>query len=223
VGGRLVGAEALLRWRHPERGLLAPDVFLPLAEESGLLLPLGRWVIERALRDSLSLPGLRVSVNLSPSQLRDAGLVPFLREALAHIGADARRIEIEVTESVFLSDEGSLAELRRMGFSLAIDDFGTGFSALGYLRRVPCDRLKLDRSFVAEIEHDQQGRAVAAAVAQLAAALGLATTAEGVETAGEAALLRGMGFTHLQGWRYGRPEGLAALRARLGMQEAMAA
>jgi diguanylate cyclase (GGDEF)-like protein len=213
----MIGVEALVRWNHPERGLIPPGLFLPLAEDCGLIVPLGTWVLRQAMQDSLRLPGLKVAVNVSPVQLRDHGLVEFARASLAETGAEARHLELEVTESIFLQDDAALeqrlATLRAMGFSVALDDFGTGFSSLGYLRRFAFDRLKIDQSFVRSIEAGGEGRAIVTAVAQLGQALGLAVTAEGVETSGAADLLREMGCTHLQGYRYGKPMPIEALLA----------
>ncbi len=219
----MIGVEALVRWNHPERGLVPPGLFLPMAEDCGLIVPLGEWVLRQAMQDLPRLDGLKMAVNVSPVQLRDHGLVEFTRAALAETGADARRLELEVTESIFLQDDAALerrlSTLRAMGFSVALDDFGTGFSSLGYLRRFAFDRLKIDQSFVRSIEAGGEGRAIVAAVAQLGQALGLAVTAEGVETGRAADLLRDMGCTHLQGYRYGKPMPIEALLAHRAAAE----
>jgi EAL domain-containing protein (putative c-di-GMP-specific phosphodiesterase class I) len=150
--GRLLGHEALLRWRHPERGLILPGEFVPVAEETGLIVPIGAWVIRQACRDLIRWPGLRVSVNLSPVQFRQDGLVETVREALAENGVQPARLELEVTESVLIgnTEEAAavLARLRALGVRLAMDDFGTGYSSLSYLERFAFDKLKVDRSFM---------------------------------------------------------------------------
>ncbi len=212
--GRLAAAEALVRLRHPELGLVSPGRFVPLAEERGLMVPIGRWVLQAAVARAarwarLAGGPLRVSVNLSPVQLRDDDVPALLERLLARHDLPGRALEIEITEGVLVADEPgtfpALERIRALGVSVALDDFGTGYSSLGYLRRFPLDGLKLDRSFVCDLEHDAAARAVARTVIALGHALGMRVTAEGVETAGQLAQLRAAGCDEAQGFLLGRP------------------
>ena len=216
--GSVTAYEALVRWNHPTRGLLMPDQFLTVAEETGLIVPLGDWVIANALRELSQLNGdFRVSINLSPSQLRAPSLLPTVSAALARGTIDPDRLEFEVTEHVLLSDsEAALATLERlrdMGAHIALDDFGTGYSSLGYLRRFRFDRIKIDRGFVHDLADSASARAIVSAITQLARALGMKTTAEGVEGAGQIDLLRELGCDEGQGFLIQEPAPLAVLRA----------
>lgn len=216
---RLTGFEALLRWRHPGAGIIAPDRFVPLAEETGLIVPIGRWVIEQACHQgalwATSQPSLTVSVNLSARQLRDAGLVGDVRAALSSSGLRPDRLVLEVTESVLMDDAGRgrevLAELKAAGIKLAIDDFGTGYSSLTYLRQLPVDILKIDKSFVDPLRDlDGEGPAFVATIIALAHDLGLATVAEGLEHSEQQAALTRLGCDQAQGYLLGRPADIAA-------------
>jgi EAL domain-containing protein (putative c-di-GMP-specific phosphodiesterase class I) len=187
--GSIVGAEALLRWRHPERGLMTPGAFIGMAEETGLVLPIGDWVLEAAcaqLRDwrDAGLPVVPVSVNLSAHQFDDQ-IVGTVERVLAEYGIEPRLLELELTESASMADADKscalLAQLKDMGIRLAIDDFGTGYSNLNYLKRFPVDKLKLDQSFVADILDPGEDQAIARAVIAMAHGLGLTVVAEGVE------------------------------------------
>ena len=203
--GATTAYEALLRWNHPTRGQLFPTDFLTVAEDTGLIVPLGEWVIATALREASSWnQKFRLSVNLSPSQLRAPGLLPTLSNALASAAIPATRLEFEVTEHVLLEDAGqaleTLEKLREMGVQIALDDFGTGYSSLGYLQRFPFDRVKIDRRFVGELETSPSARAIVSAITRLADALGMETTAEGVEEAGQLELLRKLGCDEAQGF-----------------------
>ncbi len=216
--GRPVGLEALARWNHPERGPVAPDVFIPLAEEGGLIRNLGRLVLGRACADIAALRSrggadalLNVAVNVSADQLPDETLVPFVAGLLEGLGLPGDALCIEVTESVLMSDAGAAAEtlrrLRELGITVAVDDFGTGYSCLAYLRHLPVDFLKLDRAFVSELDDDGAAPgalAVAEAVAALASGLGLRSVAEGVESLEQARLLASAGCDFAQGWLYAR-------------------
>ena len=200
---RLTGFEALLRWRHPERGLVPPDVFLPLAAETGLLPALGAWVLRQACAAAARWPDpLSVAVNVTPLELEAGTVLPAATGALAESGLPARRLEIEVTESALMHPTAAalaqLDGLRAMGVQVSIDDFGTGFSSLTRLRSFPFDRIKIDRSFAGDGE-------VLRAVAGLGAALGMRTTAEGVETEDQLARIRDGGCTDAQGYLIGRP------------------
>ncbi|MCO6416570.1 bifunctional diguanylate cyclase/phosphodiesterase [Siccirubricoccus sp. KC 17139] len=215
---RLVGFEALLRWPHPERGLIPPADFIPLAEETGLIVPLGAWVLRRACREAASWPGkVRVAVNLSPAQFHDgAALVQTVRDALAAANLPAQRLELEVTEGLLVRDPGAalaiLEELRKLGCSIVMDDFGTGYSSLAYLWRFPFDKLKIDRSFVAGMSGEPKAAAIVATIVALGHSLGLAVTAEGIETVGQVGALNATGCELGQGYLLGRPMPAEAAR-----------
>ena len=225
VTGRAVGAEALVRWPRPGHGMVPPDVFIPLAEESGLIVELGRWVLTRACIDAASwattAPGLAdapVNVNVSARQLAHPQILDHVQEALQRSGLPPRRLVIEITESVLVADEhtgGVLLALRDLGIRLALDDFGTGYSSLNYVQRLPVDILKIDKSFVDLITGPGQGTAFTEVVLKLAAAMGLATTAEGVETPAQAEALALLGCHHGQGWTWARAVPLHDLQAAL--------
>lgn len=207
---RLSGFEALLRWTHPERGVVPPDVFIPLAEETGLIVRLGGWVLERATAAAMSWPAqLFVSVNLSPIQFRGGAVEAQVDDALALSGLASHRLELEITESTLLQREGEvqsiLAGFRKAGIKIALDDFGTGYSSLRYLVDFQIDRLKVDRCFVEGLADKPQSKAIVQAVLALAATLGLDCTAEGVETEEQATILQSGGCSHLQGYLLGRP------------------
>jgi diguanylate cyclase (GGDEF)-like protein len=212
--GRIVAAEALVRWRSPDYGLIPPGDFIPLAEESGLIVPLGEWVLRtacgqtRVWRDA-GLPEIRIAVNVSSHQVQKGGLRETVERALRHARLDASLLEIEITESALIGDAPeiveTLSELRSMGVRLALDDFGTGYSSLSHLVRFPFDALKIDRCFVNEIGTDGQGNAIIAAVVAMAQRLQLTVTAEGVETPEQREFLRIEGCDLLQGFLTGRP------------------
>lgn len=212
--GAIIGVEALLRWQHPQRGPVSPGAFIPVAERFGLIMPLGDWVIAEACRQLAVWreAGLkmRVALNLSVQQLRQPdALVTRFEETLAQHGVDARDLTCEITESVAMDDaeatERTLRRLAALGLALSIDDFGTGYSSLAYLRRLPVSQLKIDRSFVQDLESSADARAIVKAVIDLAHALGLQVVAEGVETEGQAAVLRGKRCDKLQGFLFARP------------------
>jgi diguanylate cyclase (GGDEF)-like protein/PAS domain S-box-containing protein len=210
--GRVNGVEALLRWRRPDGGLVAPADFVPLAEETGLIAPIGDWVLRRACAEVARWPSdtLSVAVNLSPAQFRRGDLVGSVRGALAASGLRPERLELEITESVLLEDDRATLEtlrrLRALGVRIAMDDFGTGYSSLGYLQRFPFDKIKIDRSFVREMAQDANCMAIVRAVVSLGATLGATITAEGVETPEQLALLREVGCEEAQGFLLGRPK-----------------
>lgn len=209
--GRLIGAEALLRWRHPELGPVPPSLFVPLAEETGLILPLGRWALERACRDAASWTGkLTVSVNLSSVQFaHEEDLAGQVAKALEASGLAAGQLVLEITETVLMRDQpatmAALEALKALGVRLAIDDFGAGYSSFAYLRRFPVDKLKLDRSFVRDIERDPDGRKIVEAMILLGQSLRLETVAEGVESADQLRCLADLGCDQAQGYLIGRP------------------
>ena len=211
VGNRVInGFEALLRWRHPERGMVSPDEFIPLAEETGLILPLGAWVLQRACQEAAGWPSsISIAVNVSAVQFRSPELVDVVAAALAKSGLPGERLEIEVTESIMLQDNvttvGILHRLRRLGIRISMDDFGTGYSSLSYLRSFPFDKIKIDRSFIRDLEKNDGAKAIVTAISGLGRSLGMRTTAEGVETAEQFEQLRADGCTEAQGYLFGRP------------------
>ena len=215
--GRLAGAEALVRWNHPERGQIPPADFIALAEESGLILPLGEWVLRQACEEAKNWPPeLAVSVNLSPAQFRDQKLAATVHEALADAGLPATRLELEITEGVLLADEkatlATLNALRGEGVRISMDDFGTGYSSLGYLRRFPFDKIKVDQSFVRQLPDDPESAAIVRAILAMGACLGMSTTVEGVETPEQMAFSAAEGCTYVQGFLISRPLSGGAFR-----------
>jgi diguanylate cyclase (GGDEF)-like protein/PAS domain S-box-containing protein len=221
--GRLVGVEALVRWHHPVRGTMAPMTFIPLAEESGLIVPLGLWVIREACFQALAWrrmpgrPALTMSVNLSAVQLADDGLIAAVAAVLEETGMEPGQLVFEITETSVMRDpegaEERLVALRALGVRIAIDDFGTGYSSLAYLRRFPIDVLKLDRSFISGLEHDTASAAMAEVFVKLGHILGIETIAEGVETIAEARLLRHLDCEQAQGFLFSRPVDAATIAA----------
>jgi len=210
------GAEALVRWRHPAKGLIPPDRFIPLAEDTGLILDLGAWIVRKACADAAAWPAhYRLAVNLSPVQFRRGDLYDLVVNALADSGLTADRLEIEITESVLLDRDANchvlLQQLRDLGISIAVDDFGTGFSSLGYITSFPVDKIKIDKSFTQGLAERAECAAVIASVITLARGLDIATTAEGVETEQQLELLRTAGVTSAQGYLLGRPVPIAEL------------
>jgi len=207
---RISGCEALLRWQHGEQGLIPPMNFIPLAEETGLIVELGEWVLNEACRvGARKLPGLMVAVNVSPIQVVRDDFVGVVRTALAASGLPPQRLEIEITESLFIDASPkalrNLETLRQMGIRVALDDFGTGYSSLAYLRQFPFDTLKIDRAFVRELVTQHDARAIVRSIVELAAALGMSTVAEGVEEPAQYELLRRAGCAGVQGFLIARP------------------
>jgi EAL domain-containing protein (putative c-di-GMP-specific phosphodiesterase class I) len=212
--GMLVGMEALVRWRHPTRGLVPPGQFIGVAEDSGLIMPLGEAVIRRALTDiddwrTRGLPVLPVAVNVSAAQFRDGGLVERIRAALDAHGLPTDALELEITESVLMADhvsaQGFLNRLSEEGFRIAIDDFGTGYSSLSYLKRFPVHKLKIDQSFVQHLTTDNNDAILVRAIINLGHSLGLTVLAEGVETEEQFDYLRQEGADAVQGYLFGKP------------------
>ena len=211
--GKIKGAEALVRWQHPEQGLIPPTKFIPVAEETGLILPLGEWVLREACRQAAIWQtaghNIRIGVNLSARQFRSADLVETIAVILAQAGLKPEWLDLELTESAIIENGNAavdmLVRLKNIGVSVSVDDFGTGYSSLSYLRRFPVDTLKVDRSFVMQVERDKRDQAVVRAIIELAHALGLNVTAEGVETEPQREILRAMGCNTMQGFLYSKP------------------
>ncbi|GBD16908.1 Phytochrome-like protein cph2 [bacterium HR26] len=227
--GRIVELEALLRWEHAQHGLISPSEFIPIAEETGLIIPIGRWALREAarlMREWLSRfpylpPELKLSVNLSPRQLRYSGLVQEIAATLDEVGLSPGRLKIEITESLLVdTDEAVLSrlqDLRAHGIELALDDFGTGYSSLGYLSGLPVDCLKIDRTFVERLGQDQAQAAIIQTIVSVARALGLNVVGEGIETEVQLVHLRALGCTRGQGYYIARPlsaDGVATLLGR---------
>jgi len=223
--GRVCSVEALLRWQHPERGAIGPMRFIPIAEETGLIVSIGAWVLAEACRQAATWPRLEgcpplaVSVNVSPRQLRDAGLLEDVRRALASTGLAAHQLELEVTESAVMNDPDAararLEQLQMLGVSLSIDDFGTGYSSLGQLRHFPFETLKVDKTFMHGLGQDPQNTAIVGGVIALASNLGLSVVAEGIETAEQLDYLQMLGCDRGQGYYLARPLTADALRKLL--------
>ena len=212
--GRIIGAEALIRWDCPGKGIIPPDSFISIAEETGLIIPIGQWILHEACRQNslwqrAGLPPINVSVNLSPIQFRHAGLVQSVAAALAQAGLDPTHLELELTESFVMHDAErinvAMQSLKALGVDIAVDDFGTGYSSLSYLKRFPVDRLKVDKSFVRDIDSDPDDAAIVRAIITLGHALGLKVVAEGVEIHAHLEFLRQHGCDELQGYYFSRP------------------
>lgn len=225
-GRQLRKVEALLRWHSAQLGMVPPDRFIPVAEDSELIVELGHWVLHAACRQLAQWQGelgeLIVSINVSAKQLLDPGFTDQVRRALDAQNLPARRLELELTERVLLDDtdrvQVALSRLSALGVSLSLDDFGTGYSSLAYLARFRLDTLKIDRSFVMQIEHNERGRSLAAAIVAMGASLGMEVVAEGVETSGQATILQAMGCHYLQGYHIARPMAAQALPQAMGLQ-----
>jgi EAL domain-containing protein (putative c-di-GMP-specific phosphodiesterase class I) len=206
---RVTGCEALLRWRHPVRGMISPVEFIPVAEETGLINPLGEWVLNTACAEAARWPDdVRIAVNVSPIQFRGQAFALKVAAALAFSGLAAHRLELEITEAVLIrDDEAALAmlhELRALGVRIALDDFGTGYSSLSYLQRFPFDKIKIDRCFIKDVAEPDGAASIVQAVVNIAAARNMTTTAEGVETEQQRNMLRTLGCTEMQGWLFSR-------------------
>jgi diguanylate cyclase (GGDEF)-like protein len=217
----VIGAEALLRWNHRDRGFVPPSEFIPIAEESDLIVPLGAWVVRQACSAAARWPGhVSVAVNLSPIQFERPGLVQIVADALRDSGLQASRLELEITESLLLHDnEVNLAildQLIELGVSIALDDFGTGYSSLSYLQRFSFNRIKIDHSFIKNIHRNKGSLKIVRGIVSLAHSLGLAVTAEGVETDEQFAAVRGEGCDDVQGYYIGWPQPLLSFEERLG-------
>ena len=224
----IAGCEALLRWQHPQRGMVLPAEFVPVAEETGLINSIGEWVLKQACSDATAWPSsVRVAVNVSPAQFRNSALPLVGVGALAESGLPAHRLELEITESVLMQNNESslltLHQLRELGVRIALDDFGTGYSSLSYLRSFPFDRIKIDRSFVADLLDGNEAVAIVHAILSLASSLKMQTTAEGVETAVQQRLLQAAGCDEMQGYLFSQPLPASGIGELIRLRRASAA
>jgi EAL domain-containing protein (putative c-di-GMP-specific phosphodiesterase class I) len=206
----ITGFEALLRWHHPERGLISPAEFIPIAEETGLIDQLGEWVLRTACAEAMTWPDdIKVAVNISPVQFKNQTLALTVISALAASGLPARRLELEITETAIIHNEEAtlvkLSQLREMGVIIALDDFGTGYSSLSYLQRIPFDKIKIDESFIKHVADNDVSLAIVQSVITVAKARNVITVAEGVETEQQRKLLRMLGCSEMQGYLFSRP------------------
>jgi EAL domain-containing protein (putative c-di-GMP-specific phosphodiesterase class I) len=217
---RITGCEALVRWRHPQRGMISPVDFIPIAEETGLINQLGEWVLTTACTEAASWPGdIRLAVNVSPVQFKSGTLALKVIAALGASGLAASRLELEITEAVLIRDDDAalavLHQLRAIGVRIALDDFGTGYSSLSYLQRFPFDKIKIDRCFVTDIAGPEGSASIVEAVVNIAAARRMTTTAEGVETEQQRELLRALGCSEMQGYLFSPPKPAADVKRLL--------
>jgi EAL domain-containing protein (putative c-di-GMP-specific phosphodiesterase class I) len=226
-GEKIVGLEALVRWPHPTKGLISPSEFIAIAEERGLIMPLGEWVLRRACEDCKRWPDIRIAVNVSPIQFRHRNYVETVVRVLEETNFDPTRLELELTEGVVVEDadaaEDAMMELRALGVHLALDDFGTGYSSLIYLRRFAFDKIKIDRSFLESMEATGESAILVHSIVHLGRALGLTVTAEGVETKEQHRFLQALGCHQLQGFLFSKPVPRAEIDRMLGIVEDVAA
>jgi diguanylate cyclase (GGDEF)-like protein len=213
--------EALLRWNHPKRGLVPPADFIPLAEETGLIIPLGEWVLKAACYEAVDWPEhIKIAVNLSPAQLNNRNLLNMVKGALAETGMTPHKLQLEITETVLLQNTfatlATLHELRKLGVQIALDDFGTGYSSLSYLRSFPFDKIKIDRSFIQDLSNGAEPAAIVQAVTNLAKCLHMTSTAEGVETQQQLEMLQAIGCTEMQGYLFSRARPASEIRQFFG-------
>ncbi len=221
--GQIKSCEALLRWHHPERGMIAPMEFIPVAEETGLIVPIGEWVLRQACAEAARWPKpIVLAVNLSPAQFKSRALVQTVIHALANSRLPADRLELEITELVLLQEtDGAFAilhQLRDLGIKIAMDDFGTGYSSLGYLRSFPFDKIKIDQSFIRDLPAKEGSVAIVRAVVGLSSSLGITSTAEGVETKEQLASLTSEGCNEFQGFLYSKPRPAGEIQQLLSAQ-----
>ena len=208
----LCGFEALLRWNHPERGIVSPAEIIPLAEETGFIVPVGEWALRAACAEAAKWPShLKIAVNLSPKQFKSRNLLQAVVNAIVASGLSPNRLELEITETVLLHDSATtletLRKLQSFGVRIALDDFGTGYSSLSYLRSFPFNKIKIDRSFISGLsDGSAEAVAIVRAVTQMGLSLGMSTTAEGVETTAQLDIIRAEGCTEVQGYLYSPPK-----------------
>jgi diguanylate cyclase (GGDEF)-like protein len=228
IGGEITGFEALVRWQHPVRGVIPPNKFIPIAEESGLIISLGEWILREACREAASWPNkLQIAVNLSPIQFRHGDLPGLVLQTLLETGLSSDRLELEITEGVLIGDFARavsiLRRLKDLGVRIAMDDFGTGYSSLSYLQAFPFDKIKIDRAFIANLDSNPQSAAIIRAVIGLGRGLDLPVIAEGVETDEQLAFLRRESCDEVQGFLVGRPYTIESYDAVTGRQTAVVA
>jgi EAL domain-containing protein (putative c-di-GMP-specific phosphodiesterase class I) len=221
----VAGCEALLRWRHPQRGMISPAEFIPVAEDTGMIDELGEWVLNTACAEAANWPErIRLSVNVSPVQFRSQTLALKVAAALAGSGLAADRLELEITEAVLIGDDEAalevLHQLRTIGVRIALDDFGTGYSSLSYLQRFPFDKIKIDQSFIGDIAKADGSWPIVQAVVNIATARKMTTTAEGVETQQQLDLLRSLGCTQMQGYLFSAARPAAEIRVMFEVDDA---
>jgi predicted signal transduction protein with EAL and GGDEF domain len=223
ISGEITGFEALVRWRHPERGMVSPGLFIPVAEDSGLIIPIGEWILREACREAASWPRpMQVAVNLSPVQFRRGDVAKLVHEVLLETGLPAGRLELEITEGVLIDDFSraisTLRRLKSLGVRIAMDDFGTGYSSLSYLQSFPFDKIKIDQSFVSRVASNPQSALIIRAVIGLGHGLSMPIVAEGVETKDQLEFLRAEGCDEVQGYFIGRPLQIDAYAAVIERQ-----
>ena len=216
----ITGCEALVRWRHPERGMISPAEFIPIAEDTGLINPLGEWVLTTACMEAAKWPDhVKLAVNVSPVQFKSGTLALKVIASLAASGLAAGRLELEITEAVLIRDDDTalaiLHQLRTIGVRIALDDFGTGYSSLSYLKRFPFDKIKIDRCFITDIAEPDDSAGIVRAVVNIAAERDMTTTAEGVETAEQQRILRELGCSEMQGYLFSAPKPAETIREML--------
>jgi EAL domain-containing protein (putative c-di-GMP-specific phosphodiesterase class I) len=221
-GTRMQGLEALVRWYHPKLGEVSPEVFIPLAEQRGLIVPLGEWVLRRACRDARRWPNLRIAVNVSPVQFRQRDFVRTVQSIIAASGIDASRLDLELTEGVLIQDaeqaEAVIIDLRALGVRMGLDDFGSGYSSMIYLRRFAFDKIKIDRAFLETVEMSGESAIILESIVSLGHALGLTVTAEGVEHKEQVDFLRALGCDEMQGFYFAPPLTAEAIDERLSLE-----
>ena len=224
TGGTVIGFEALVRWNHPKRGLIGPMTFIPAAEDNGLIVPIGEWVLREACREAASWPDpLQIAVNLSPVQFRHGDLANMVHSILLETGLTPSRLELEITEGVLIGDfsraTSILRRLKALGVRIAMDDFGTGYSSLSYLQSFPFDKIKIDQTFIAKVDGNPQSAAIIRAVIALSRGLDLAVMAEGVETEAQRRFLAQESCDQMQGFLVGRPRPIGEYAALVGYPE----
>ena len=223
IGGEITGFEALVRWHHPRHGLVSPATFIPLAEESGIIVDLGEWILRTACREAASWPRpLDIAINLSPVQFQHGDLPSLVHQILLETGLSPARLEFEITEGVLIGDFNRavsiLRRLKALGVRIAMDDFGTGYSSLSYLQSFPFDKIKIDQSFIANLGRSQQAATIVRAVIALGRGLDMPVVAEGVETADQLKFLAGESCNEIQGYFIGRPKPIADYAELVGRQ-----
>jgi len=225
IDGEITGFEALVRWHHPRQGMVSPGTFIPLAEESGIIIELGEWILRTACREAASWPWpLHIAINLSPVQFQHGDLPKLVHQVLLETGLSPARLELEITEGVLIGDFNRavaiLRRLKNLGVRIAMDDFGTGYSSLSYLQSFPFDKIKIDRSFIANLGRSQQAATIVRAVIALGHGLALPVVAEGVETEEQLKFLADESCNEIQGYFVGRPKPIADYAALVGRRDA---